>query len=262
MRMTKLGALALAGALVACGGGNKGAATQGDTLSRDLQLAPTDTSAKLNDRPATPAPTPKNDAAKPAKSAPPAAKPAPVSAKPTPKPEAPPSLAAGTVIGTTARDTITSRYNKAGQTMVVLVANDMKDAKGRTVIPAGAEVTLNIDVLKSESSKGANNQAIHLTPVSVSIGGASTPINATVDSVGFILKGRGITAGTVAKVGAGAVAGALLGKLIGKNTTGAVVGGAAGAAAGAAVANKTGDQDVTVYPGSPVILRLTSAFSK
>lgn len=255
MRKAHLGALALAGALVACGGGNKGAGTQGDTLSRDLQLAPTDTSAKLNDQPAAAAPASRAEAARPAP-----AKPA--AAKPAPKPQAAPSLAAGTVIGTTARDTITSRVNKAGQTMVVVVANDMKDSKGRTVIPAGSEVTLNIDVLKSESSKGANNQSIHLTPVSVSIGGASAPINASVDSVGYILKGRGITGGTVAKVGAGAVAGALLGKLIGKNTTGAVVGGAAGAAAGAAIADKSGDQDITIYPGSPVVLRLTSAFAK
>jgi hypothetical protein len=256
MRNSKLGALALTAALAACGGGNKGGATPGDTLARDLQLAPTDTSSKLSDRPAAAAPAPATPARRPAVAAMPVPGPA------APKPEPPPSLPAGTVIGATARDTVTSRVNKAGGTMVVVVGADAKDAEGRVVIPAGAEVTLRIDTLRSESAKGKDNQALHLTPVSVAIGGSSRPIRGTVDSVGYILKGRGITGGTVAKVGAGAVAGAILGKLIGKNTTGAVVGGAAGAAAGAAIADRSGDQDVTIYPGSVVILRLTEPFAK
>ncbi len=81
------------------------------------------------------------------------------------------------------------------------------------------------------------------------------------DHLDYTLKGRGITGGTVAKVGAGAAAGALLGQAIGKNTTGTVVGGVAGAAAGAAVANETGDQDITILPGAAVTMTLSEAFT-
>lgn len=251
MRRTIIGALALAGALTACGRGGKGATSGGDTLARDLQLAPTDTGAKLNDRPPA------------AAAAAPSAKGEPAAKKPAPPAKAALTfLAAGTLIEATSRDTITSRHNKAGESMIALVPGDLKDPKGRVVIPGGSAITLRIDTLKSESGKGSHDEAIHLTPVSVEIGGRSYPVSGRVDSVGFILKGRGITGGTAAKVGGGAVIGAVLGRLIGGNKTGTIVGGAAGAAAGAAVADKTGDQDITIYPGSAVMIRLTGAFSK
>ncbi|HEU5358026.1 MAG TPA: glycine zipper 2TM domain-containing protein [Gemmatimonadales bacterium] len=238
MRKTIIGTLALAGALAACGGGAKGGQGQGDTLSRDLQLAPTDTGSKLADRPA--------------RSAPPAARPAPSA----------PVLARGTSFSGAARDTITSRHNKPGESMVVLVSNDVKDRSGRTVIPAGAPVTLHIDQLKSQSSRTARDSELHLTPVSVEIGGKSYPVSGTVDTIAYQFVGRGITAGTAAKVGVGAAVGAVLGRVIGGNKTGTIVGGVAGAAGGAAVADQTGDRDVTIYPGALVRMTLTGEFRR
>lgn len=247
MRTTMLGAVAAAAILAGCGG-NKGAQGGADTTAaRDLQLAPTDSGTKMNDVARTPA------------AAPAETKPAAPKAKPA---ETAPTLAAGTGISATARDTVTSHKNKAGETMVVLVSSDVKDAKGRVVIPAGSAVTLHIDALKSQSSKSTHDSELKLSPVSVEIAGKSYPISGRVDTVAYILKGRGITGGTAAKVGAGAVAGAVIGRIVGGNKTGTIVGGVAGAAAGAAVANQTGDQDVTIYPGDLVRLTLTAAFKR
>src|SRR5207247_669250 len=69
---------------------------------------------------------------------------------------------------------------------------------------------------------------------SVSVRGTSYAVDATVESMDTVMKGRGVTKADAAKVGGGAVAGALVGKLLGKNAKGAVIGGAVGAAAGAA----------------------------
>src|SRR5512138_3946816 len=84
MSRTKLAALALLAA-AACGRGEKRDVASADSLSRDLQLAPVDTSATLNDRasadtaaatPVTPAP----------ESKPAAPKPKPTTSKPKPAP--------------------------------------------------------------------------------------------------------------------------------------------------------------------------------
>ncbi|MBA3319627.1 MAG: hypothetical protein H0T50_16265, partial [Gemmatimonadales bacterium] len=55
MTRTLLTVLAVAG-VVACGGGERQDIATADSLSRDLQLAPVDTSAELSDQPA-PEPT-------------------------------------------------------------------------------------------------------------------------------------------------------------------------------------------------------------
>ncbi len=66
MTRTLLTVLAVAG-LAACGGGDRQQVATADSLSRDLQLAPVDTSAPLNDQPAADtAPTPPPPAPKPA----------------------------------------------------------------------------------------------------------------------------------------------------------------------------------------------------
>src|SRR5207244_1136950 len=108
MSRTMLAALTLLAA-AACGRGDKKEVASADSLSRDLQLAPVDTTATLNDQPsadtatpAAPAPAPKptpKPRPKPAKLTP---KPAPASeptATPSPAPAAAPTarrLAAGT----------------------------------------------------------------------------------------------------------------------------------------------------------------------
>ncbi len=70
-------------------------------------------------------------------------------------------------------------------------------------------------------------------------------------------KGRGVTSGDAAKVGAGAVAGAVLGRVLGGNKKGTIIGGIVGGAAGAAVAHQTKDSDIVLPAGAHIIIRLT-----
>ncbi len=242
--------------LAACGGGEKSDAAVADSLSRDLQLAQQDSTNPMADTAATPAAAP---AAAPAATPKPApAKPKPAAPKPV-APAPPPSLAAGATFSATVPDTVSSRTTKSGAMMQAKVGADVKSADGRVVIPAGSTVNIRLDQFKSAPTKGGK-ETFSASLVSVIINGTSYPIAGTVDHLDYTLKGRGITGGTAAKVGAGAAAGAIIGKAIGGNTTGAIVGGVAGAAGGAAVANETGDQDITVLPGANVTMTVTAAF--
>src|SRR5687767_7075315 len=98
MFRTMIAALTLA-AVVACGRDDRSDTAAADSLSRDLQLAPVDTSAELNDRPTAGAPAPATRT--PARPSRPAASPStPAPSASTPSPAAPvattASLAAGT----------------------------------------------------------------------------------------------------------------------------------------------------------------------
>lgn len=239
--------LALAGA-VACGGGNKDAA-RADSLSRDLAMAPADSHATGNDAPAATAPAPRSTTPRP-------------TPRPTPPPvaAAPLMLASGTEFAAGAMDSINSRTDKAGQTMHVRVSSNVNDPQGRTIIPAGSIVSLRIDVLGPAENDNDHTGKLSLTPTSVEIAGVSHALSARVDSVKYVLHGRGVTAGDAAKVGAGAVVGGVAGRVLGGNTRGTIIGAVVGAAAGAAVASKTNDRDVVIRPGDYLRIALTGAF--
>src|SRR5881396_3847233 len=100
-----------------------------DSTARNLTLAPTESTAALKDVPAR-----STEAAKTAPEKQPVKKPAP------PKP-APLMLAAGTRVPLTASDTISTRHAKAGDSFSAMVSEDVRDATGRVVIPAGARVS-------------------------------------------------------------------------------------------------------------------------
>src|SRR5438874_1602217 len=120
----------LAGAaLAACVQGEQ-QSRSADSTARNLTLAPTESTAALKDVPA-----PATEAAKaaPEKKAPVKK---PVAAKPAPL-----MLAAGTRVPATANDTISTRTAKAGDSVTATVSQDVKDATGRVVIPAGATVS-------------------------------------------------------------------------------------------------------------------------
>lgn len=229
--------------LAACGGG--GDANRADSTARDIAMPVVDSTAALNDQPA----------AAPAKT---------TATRPTPPRPAPvPSrLAEGTEIAGTVVDSITSRRNKAGDLMRMRVGTEIKDPQGRTVIPAGAIVTLRIDEIKPAENDADKTGKLRMTPTSVEIDGATHTVAAVLDSVVYSVRGRGVTAGDAAKVGAGAAVGAAAGALIGGNTKSAVIGGVVGAAGGAAVASQTNDRDVVIRPGNYVRIQLTGAFAK
>jgi hypothetical protein len=239
-------------ALAACGKGGSNQTAQADSLNRDLQLAPADSTMALNDKPAqgsAPASTP-------APTTPPKPTPTPV-----PKPVAPKvtyvTIPSGTVVNLTSNDSLHSRHDKAGKIITATVTEDVKDAKGNVGIPAGAIVTFVVVTLEPAKSKSAKDGQLVLSVKDVTENGKSIPMSANVDTVQHTLQGQGVTAGGAARVGGGAVGGAVVGKIIG-GKTGAIIGGVAGAAAGTAVAVETADRDVVVVPGAKIVITLAA----
>ncbi|HEY7481776.1 MAG TPA: hypothetical protein VH680_14775 [Gemmatimonadales bacterium] len=271
MTRTLLTVLAVAG-LAACGGGERRDVATADSLSRDLQLAPVDTSAELNDQPAAdtspaaeaPAPAPAPAAPKPAPKPKPAApKPA---AAPTPAPAAPapapapapvtPALAAGTAITAATDAEIRSGKNKVGDEVTATVASDVKDASGKVVVPAGSKVILKVTAIKPSDSKSDTTGTLTLDAVGVEVNGKETPMVATISGVKTKLQGRGTDANDIAKVGAGTAAGAIVGRVLGGSSKGAIIGGIIGGAVGTQRAIETKDRDVVLPQGTSVTLTL------
>jgi hypothetical protein len=131
------------------------------------------------------------------------------------------------------------------------VVEDVKDAQGRVVIPAGSVVhgsVVDVKHAPNPSTPGTMTLALN----SVTVGGRDYPIEARIDSIETVRQGRGVSGGDAAKVGGGAAAGAVLGRVIGKNTKGAVIGGILGGIVGAGVAVQSKDADIVLPKGAHI----------
>jgi hypothetical protein len=242
--------------LAGCSGGGSDHAAA-DSLSRDLQRLPVDSSATFADT-ATPVAQP---AAQPVAVKPqPKPKPKPAAPKPAPAPAPAPTpkvVSTGTVLATAIDAEISSKVNKAGERVTTTVSSDIKDASGRVLIPAGAKVTLTISEIHESENKGDKTGKLTLTPTAVQINGESYALAGTAVALDRYLKSRPTNGGDVAKVGAGTAIGAVAGRVIGGNTKGAVIGGLIGGAIGTQRAIETHDRDVIVPAGSRVELTLS-----
>ena len=251
MSRTMIAALTLV-AVAACGGGDRGDTATADSLSRDLQLAPVDTTAELNDRPtaSTPAAAPRTNR--------PAAPSQPRASAPAAAPRA---LAPGTTILASTNAEIRSHKNKVGDTVTATIGSDVKDNSGRVVIPAGSEVVLKVTAIKESENKSDKTGTLTLQATAVSMNGRSYPISATIEGVNTELQGRGTNAGDIAKPAAGAAVGAVVGRVLGGSTKGAIIGGVLGGAVGAQRAVETKDRDVVLPQGTTVTLSLDQTFT-
>ena len=167
------------------------------------------------------------------------------------------TLASGATIDVTMDRTITSRSDKAGETVLTTVGSDVRNSAGRVVIPAGSKVALTITEITPARNKSQADGTLTLQVADASIRGRSYPLAAEVTAVAHTLKGRGITLGEVEKVAVGTAIGVAVGQVIGKDTKGTIIGGVVGAASGAAVAIQTASRDVVVVAGTPLTLTLT-----
>lgn len=242
-------------ALAACAKGDQAGQQSADSTARDLTLAPTDSTAALNDAPApTPEPQP-TPTTPPPPSRPPAPKP-----KPTPAAPATRTAAAGTFLDLAVGDSLSSKFTKAGDPFAAAVVEDVKDAQGRVVIPAGSTVHGSVvDVKPAPNPSTPGTMTLALS--SVTVGGRHYPIEARIDSIETVRQGRGVSGGDAAKVGGGAAAGAILGRVIGKNTKGAVIGGILGGIVGAGVAVQSKDSDIVLPKGAHINASLTAALT-
>ncbi len=244
------GSLLVALLVVGCGGSEPPA----EDLERDLSLPPAESVAVLNDEPVvaensepvaeTPDPPPPRESR-------PTPTPPPPAPEENPEPEVGPeplSLGRGTVLELLSADTISSRMSVVGDRVMATTSSEILDEEGRVVMPAGAVFTGEITEIEPAGSPGGVGTMV-LSFTEAHFGGGSHAISAESDSLGFEMKGQGVSGGDAAKVGAGAVVGAVAGRVVGKNTKGAVIGGVVGAAAGAAVAAATKDQDIILPAG-------------
>jgi len=227
MRTMILAVLALSGA-VGCSGGDLDAAMSDS--GRSLELLPTDTVAAFNDRPLAAAPAMR-------------------------------TLAIGSRINGSWGRTINSSSTKEGETVTITVTSDVKDARGRVVIPSGATVDLLITDLEPATSRSDPDGKLALSVTSATIRGKTYALQGEVTSVPHTLKSHGIGTSEAKKVGIGTAVGAVVGQVIGKDTKATVIGGAVGAVAGAAVARETKNRDLVVTVGAPVVITLTGPFT-
>ena len=249
--MTRLAMLASAVvfALSACQKGQDQSQAS-DSTARNLTLAPSESTAAMRDMPEhqtnPPAPATR----------PPAQRNATTRTTPPPRPPAMARLGVGTTMDIAATDTISSRTAKVGDPFTARVVEDVRNAAGKVVIPAGSVVNGKIaDVKPAPNPRTPGTLTLSVT--SVTVRGTSYPLDASVDSLETIHKGRGVTSGDAAKVGAGAVAGAVLGRVLGGNKKGTIIGGIVGGIAGAGVASQTKDSDIVLPAGAHIIIRLT-----
>jgi len=231
-------------------------ASSTDSTARNLTLAPAESTTQMRDvperQPTTQPTTPRTRT--------------PVNrTRGTNPPPAPPTapaqpatmrLSAGARVDMAATDTISSRTAKTGQTFTARVVDDVKNAAGQVVIPAGSTVNGTITAVKPAPNPRTPG-TLTLAVTSVSVRGNTYPIEGTIDSLETVHKGRGVTSGDAAKVGAGAVAGAVLGRVLGGNKKGTIIGGVVGGIAGAGVATQTKDSDIVLPAGAHIILKLT-----
>ena len=246
-------ALGLA-AVGACAKGEKTAQPSADSAARNLTLAPSDSSAPMHDVPATPLPAPpaQQTTPPPPPSRPPAPKPKPAPAAPATR-----TAAAGTFIDLAVDDTLSSHSTKVGDAFTASVVDDVKDARGQVVIPAGSVVHGTVSAVKPAPNPSTPG-TLTLTLNTVTVRGTDYPIEARIDSLETVRQGRGVTGGDVAKVGGGAAAGAILGRIIGKNAKGAVIGGVVGAVVGTGVAASSKDADIVLPKGAHINASLTA----
>lgn len=261
-------------AVSACNGDKKNdTLAQDSTLNRDMQLANADSTAKpaLNDVPAATTPTPAPATTKPSTST----KPAPAKAKPgtpaksttasgntvtrTPGARETPlgTIAAGTSIPLTSNSRICTNTNHVGETVTATVANAVTGSNGAT-IPAGATAALEITQLKrSENIK--DNIVMTFRVKSISFGGHTYPVTASVSSAQVDRVKNQPTSKDVQKVGTGAAVGAVVGQILGHSTKATVIGGAVGAAAGAGAAATTSNYEGCVPSGGNITIALSNA---
>jgi hypothetical protein len=246
-------------ALLACARGDQANKPGADSTARNLTIAQPESGMALRD-------VPSNTAATTTPSAPPVRTPTKTPVQVTKKAPPPPpapvvyTAASGSFLDMAVADTISSRSAKPGQEFTASVVDDVRDAAGHVVIPAGSTVHGTIDAVKPAPNPNTPG-TLTVSVSSVTIRGTSYPLAAHIDSLETVRKGRGVTTGDAAKVGGGAAAGAILGRILGGNAKGTIIGGIVGGAAGAAVAVGTKTADIVLPKGAHINATLTQALA-
>lgn len=263
-------ALPLIVAMAACGGdADERAALEDDELRRELDLALQGDSAPATfedtaivETPAVPPPPPPPPA-RPRPTPPP---PPPVTPPPPPPTQAAPppaprvvrsTAAVGTNMSITLDESLSTETNQTGDAFMATVSEPVYGTDGNVVIPAGAKVRGRITQVQ-KSGRVGETAVLSVAFETVSFGGESFPLDATVVQANPERVSRSSTGETAGRVAVGAAAGAILGRILGKDTKSTIAGAAVGAAAGTAIAMGTADVDAVLRAGSVMVIKLDS----
>jgi hypothetical protein len=285
-------ALAVALLLGACKRGDspEDILAKDSTLTRDLALANTDTSAQpeLKDIPATIEPIVSEVAPAPRASSRPAAaerqrREPPSAVVVTPR-DPPPAVTPITPANTTPNGNTVTEGSARGEAAVGMIAggSEISLYSGQRVctntyavgdrftasvaesvhgsngvsIPAGA--TAVIEITSAKRSDNANDGIeMEFVVRSIAFNGKTYPVNSNVTYAQVDKVRDGSTSDDAKKVATGAVIGAIAGQILGKRTKSTVIGAATGAAAGAVVAGVTAKYDGCVPSGGRISLTLS-----
>lgn len=274
MRKNKWGALLLlplAVLPIACGGDDERDALNEDELGRELDLALQgdttaltfqDTAAGMapttDPVPPQPAPSPRPVTRAPQRTPRPTPTPSPAR-DPAPSPSAPRTVTSnvpsGTTFGVTLNESLSTDKNTPGDGFTGTLTEPILDADGTVLIPSGATVRGRVTRV-DKSDRVGETAVLNVAFESISFGGRSYPLEATVVEAHPQKKTRQSTTEQAGKVAAGAAAGAIIGRVLGKDTKSTLKGAAIGAAAGTAIAMGTADVDVVLPAGSAMRVRL------
>ena len=167
------------------------------------------------------------------------------------------TIAAGSTLRLASNQQVCTNTHKVGDRFTASLTSPVSGSNG-AVIPAGATVSLTVTQLKR--SENQNDRIVMEFQVnSVSFGGKTYPIDASVASADVDRVRNQPKSKDVQKVVGGAVAGAIIGQVLGKNTKSTVIGAAAGGAAGAAAAAATANYEGCVQSGGSIVITLQDA---
>jgi hypothetical protein len=250
---------------LACGDDRDRQALADDELERDLDLAfqrdtvaPTFEDVAVEAEPEAPpaeATPPRTPRAQPPQQQPRPTQPT-QPAPTTPQPRTVTlSVPSGTTMAIRMNDELSTERSQAGDAFTATLTAPLVDAAGIVLVPAGATVRGRVTAV-APSTRVGQTATMNLAFESITFGGQSHPLHATVERADVQQKTRTSTAEQAGKIAAGAAAGAILGQVIGRDRSSTIRGAAVGAAAGTAIAMGTADVDAVLPAGAEVVIRL------
>ncbi len=163
------------------------------------------------------------------------------------------TLPAGTAVALTLQTSLSTKTAAVGDRFTARVASPVR-VSGRTVIPAGAEVSGHV-ALTQQPGKASGRGKMQLAYDTVRFGGRAYDLNST-SRVYESESGRGKDA---ALIGGGAVVGGVAGAVIGGSAKDAGKGAVAGAGAGTAASLLTRGPQLELDAGTPLEFTLDRA---
>lgn len=167
------------------------------------------------------------------------------------------TLPNNTRIVATIQEPISSNSNRIGDIIAATITNDVKDANGNVVFPAGSSAKVRIIDIKG-GDKNAKNGALALQVQSVVASGQTFTLTTSTNSGAGDSQKPGWTSDKK-KIGIGAAAGAIVGGLASGSLKGALAGGVLGAAGGAVVAHEMNGREVVMKTGTNVDFVITES---